>query len=82
MKHRPASEEPVDNGHPMGVMTKNGADGAPSEDAPGNRGAKEKGGEEIRCGKMGGQPPEYRPLCRESWWAGCARQSSDRSGGE
>ena len=82
LKHRPISGEPADNGHPMGAMAKNGADGAPGGDVPGNRSAKEKGGEEIRCGKMGGQPPEYRPLCRESWWAGCARQSSGGTGAE
>lgn len=47
LKHRPISGEPADNGHPMGAMAKNAADGAPGEDASGNRNAKEKGGEKV-----------------------------------
>ena len=47
LKHRPASGKRADNGRPMSAMAKNGADGAPGGDVPGNRSAKEKGGEKV-----------------------------------
>ena len=65
LKHRPASEEPVDNGHPMGVMTKNGADGAPGGDVPRNRNAKGKGGEKVRSGELRDRRLKHRPTSGE-----------------
>ena len=84
LRCKPVLGKQTHNGHPMGAMAKNGADGAPGGDASGNRSAKEKGGEEIRCGKMGRPAAGIQAFVSGELVGGVrpAEQWGNRGGGE